>query len=133
MKKILLFISVISFSVAITACKTTKTAASTQTSETATTESKEQTYRLIISFTSKGAGTSAEKKEALINYVESHPKKPVYKTVLWGREGETDYCFILKELSKKEQADFVAGAKKAVAGSDQVIISENAVCQHKGR
>jgi hypothetical protein len=132
MKNILLFISVISISLATMACKTSKNTTTTQTGDT-TSDAKEQNYRLIVSFTSKGAGTSAEKKEALIAYVESHAKKPAYNTVLWGREGETDYCFNLKELSKKEQVDFVTGVRKAVAGSDQVIISENAVYQHKGR
>lgn len=92
------------------------------------------TYRLIVSFISKGAGTDPEKRTAILAYVKNHPKKPAYKTVIWGREGEADYCFTLSEFSsKKARAKFIADIKKIAAGSDMVFISENAECQHKGR
>lgn len=92
------------------------------------------TYRLIVSFISKGAGTDSEKRTAILAYVNSHPKKPAYKTVIWGREGEADYCFNLSEFSsKKELITFIEDIKKIAAGSDMVFISENAECQHKGR
>ncbi len=140
MKTIVILSSVISLCFASVACKSHKHAGSSGTATTSssqTTEagssSSEQTYRIILSFTSKGAGTSAEKRETFLNYVQSHPKKPAYKEVLWGREGETDYCLTLSELSKKEQLTFVEEVKKAMAGSDQVIITENAVSQHRGR
>ena len=140
MKSIILLTSVISLCLASVACKSNKsttssatsTPASSQNTETADNAS-EQTYRIIVSFTSKGAGTSAEKREAFLKYVESHPKKPAYKEVLWGREGETDYCLTLSELSKKEQITFVEEVKKNMAGSDQVLITENAASLHRGR
>lgn len=140
MKHIIFLASVISLSVVSVACKSNKSASSSGASSAASAQSpenaaasSEQTYRIIVSFTSKGAGTSAEKREAFLKYVESHPKKPAYKEVLWGREGETDYCLMLSELSKKEQLNFVEEVRKAMAGSDQVIITENAVSQHRGR
>lgn len=140
MKNIFILAAIASMSLASVACKSQKnsstsgsaTSSSSTNTETST-SSSEQTYRMIVSFTSKGAGTSAEKREAFLKYVESHPKKPAYKEVLWGREGETDYCLTLSELSKKEQLTFVEEVKKAMAGSDQVIITENAVSQHRGR
>ena len=92
------------------------------------------TYRLIVSFISKGAGTDSEKRTAFLAYVNSHPKKPAYKTVIWGREGEADYCFNLSEFaSKKELISFIDDIKKMAAGTDMVHISENAECPHKGR
>jgi hypothetical protein len=144
MKTIILLASVISLSLVSLACKSKKNAGSSNTSTTTTSSSSsentetgnassEQSYRIIVSFTSKGAGVAAEKREAFLKYVDSHPKKPAYKTVLWGREGETDYCLTLSELSKKEQITFIEEVKKAMAGSDQVIITENAVSQHRGR
>lgn len=137
MKHIFFLASVITLSLASVACKSNKGASSSGTTATQNPEnaaaSSEQTYRIIVSFTSKGAGTSAEKREAFLKYVASHPKKPAYKEVLWGREGETDYCLTLSELSKKEQVAFVEDVKKAMAGRDQVIISENAASQHRGR
>lgn len=124
--------AIVSLSLASVACKSSKNAGSSQAGET-TSAATEQTYRLIVSYSSKGAGTNAEKREALLKYVASHPKKPVYKEVLWGREGETDYCFTLNELSKKEQVSFVEEVRKMMAGSDRVLLSENAVCPHQGR
>lgn len=133
MKTILILASVISFAVISVSCKSQQNTTTTADTTASSNDSKEQTYRLIVSFTSKGAGVNAEKRTAFLTYVESHPKKPANKAVLWGREGETDYCLTLKELSKKEQTDFINEVKKVVSGSDQVILSENAVCQHKGR
>ena len=92
------------------------------------------TYRLIVSFISKGAGTDHEKRTAFLKYVDSHPKKPKYKTAIWGREGEADYCFKLSEFkSKKEVAKFINDIKKMAVGTDMMSVSENAECPHKGR
>lgn len=94
---------------------------------------KEEKYRLIVSFISKGAGANSDQRQAFLNYVDSLAKKPAYKLVRWGREGETDYCFTLKELSKKEQSTFISEVKKKLAGSDRVFVEENAVCKHHAR
>lgn len=136
MKKIFFLASLISLA-CTAACKSkkeaVKTTDNTKTSVSNTPDST-ITYRLIVSFISKGAGTDLEKRTAFLKYVESHPKKPAYKTVVWGREGEVDYCFNLSELSSKKEIDsFIADVKKIAAASDMVFISENAECQHKGR
>lgn len=133
MKTILILASVMSFAAMSVSCKSHQNTTTMADTTASANDSKEQTYRLIVSFTSKGAGVNAEKRTAFLTYVELHPKKPASKAVLWGREGETDYCLTLKELSKKEQSDFINEVKKLVSGSDQVILSENSVCQHKGR
>lgn len=109
------------------------TPASGAQTNSATNGEAEPVYRLIVSFTSKGAGTNAEKREAFLKYVESHPKKPAYKEVFWGREGETDYCLVLSELPKKEQVSFVEEVRKAMTGSDQVILTEHTPSLHRGR
>lgn len=98
------------------------------------TQENPKIYRLIVSFKSKGAGTPSEQRSAFLNYVDNHPQKPAYQTVLWGREGESDYCFDLNELSsKKDLVVFLEEVKKITSGTDLVDISENAECQHKGR
>ena len=133
MKKVFFLASILSL-IAIS-CKSKKNAQ--KTTETVTANSAPDapiTYRLIVSFISKGAGTDSEKRTAFMDYVNAHPKKPSYKTVTWGREGETDYCFNLSELTnKKDLVDFIEGVKKATAGSDMAVITENAPCLHKGR
>ncbi|MBC7694500.1 MAG: hypothetical protein H7141_03545 [Burkholderiales bacterium] len=91
-------------------------------------------YRLIVSFISKGAGLDRTKQSALLAYIDSHPKKPAYSSILWGREGENDYCFTLSELqTKAEITSFIENVKKIAGGSDMMQISENVVSQHKGR
>lgn len=137
MKQLFFLASLVSL--ACLSCKSKKEATKTAetapvASATATAPDAPVTYRLLVSFTSKGAGTDGEKRTAFLAYVDSHAKKPAYKTVTWGREGETDYCFNLTELpGKKDMIDFIEGVKKATAGSDRIIVSENAECQHKGR
>ncbi len=131
MKNILIITTVISIAFISLSCKTNK--AQTSASSQPMNDSKEIKYRVIVSFASKGAGTSYPERKAFDSYIESHPKKPAYKSVIWGREGETDYCFTLKELSKKEQAEFIAEAKKLTATNPLVSINENALSQHKGR
>jgi hypothetical protein len=136
MKQLFFLASLISL--ACISCKSKKEAAKTETTpvaaSTTTTPDAPITYRLLVSFISKGAGTDGEKRTAFLAYVDSHPKKPAYKTVIWGREGETDYCFDLTELiAKKDLIEFIENVKKITAGSDRIILSENAECQHKGR
>ena len=136
MKQLFFLASLISL--ACISCKSKKeTAKSTEsTAAVATTQTPESTitYRLLVSFTSKGAGTDNEKRTAFLAYVDAHVKKPAYKTINWGREGETDYCFNLSELSaKKDMIAFIEEVKKIASGSDRIIIAENAECQHKGR
>ncbi len=136
MKQLFFLASLVSL--ACLSCKSKKEAAkSTESTSTATTTQTPEapiTYRLLVSFTSKGAGTDSEKRTAFLAYVDGHAKKPAYKTVNWGREGETDYCFNLSELSaKKDMIDFIEEVKKIAATSDRIIVNENAECQHKGR
>jgi len=93
------------------------------------------TYRVIVSFISKGEGPDAKTKTSFESYVLSFGKKEgktiTYDIYSWGREGETDYCFYLKELSKGKQDDFVNGLKNLTKESSLVFINENSPCSHK--
>lgn len=136
MKKLFFLASLVSL--ACISCKSkkeaTKTADSSATTTSTTAPDAPKTYRLIVSFISKGAGADADKRTKFLAYVDGHPLKPAYQTVLWGREGETDYCFNLTELSsKKDMIAFIEEVNKIASGSDMMKVSENAECQHKGR
>jgi hypothetical protein len=135
MKKIFFLASLISL--ACISCKSKKeTAKSAEKNSSAVTNTTEApvTYKLIVSFISKGAGTDGSKRTAFLAYVDGHPNKPAYKTINWGREGETDYCFNLAELpSKKDYVNFIEEVRKITSGSDLVNVAENAECQHKSR
>jgi hypothetical protein len=137
MKRLFFLAALISLS--CISCKAKKEAVTTTepTSPSAnlsSTQDVPKTYRLIVSFKSKGAGIPSEQRQAFINYIDNHPQKPSYQTMLWGREGETDYCFDLTELtSKKDLVAFLDEVKRVTSGTDLVDIFENAECQHKGR
>jgi hypothetical protein len=89
--------------------------------------------RLVLSFISKGAGIDGKDLEKIRDYVENHPKKPAYEVKTWGREGEKDYLFTLKELTPDEQKVFVDDIKKLVSSPDMVFIRENENYVKKGR
>ncbi|MBK8367129.1 MAG: hypothetical protein IPL10_06845 [Bacteroidetes bacterium] len=136
MKQLFFLASLISL--ACISCKSKKEAAKvTETAPVASTSAAPEApivYRLLVSFISKGAGPDSEKRTAFLAYVDAHPSKPAYKTVNWGREGEIDYCFNLSELSsKKDMIAFIESVRKIAAGSDRIIVNENAECQHKAR
>ncbi len=136
MKQLFFLASLVSL--ACISCKSKKEVAKTTESSTTTAVAPAAeapvVYRLLVSFISKGAGPDSEKRTAFLAYVDGHPSKIAYKTVTWGREGETDYCFNLSELSgKKDMVAFIESIKKIAASSDRIIVSENAECQHKSR
>lgn len=119
--KIILFLSVIMLA---TACKSSKNA-----------EKKEDIYRVIVTFISKGEGPDLKTQATLESYLITYGKK-INKTILydkypWGREGEADYCFYCKEMKKGQQKDFVAGLTNLTKEAPLVLVKENAVCTHK--
>ncbi|MCC6182987.1 MAG: hypothetical protein IT237_14250 [Bacteroidia bacterium] len=139
MNKIFFLAAILSLS--CSSCKskkeTTTTSATNNNSNSTTTSApseKPLTYRLVVSFISKGGGPDHQKLEAFLNFVKSHPKNPVYETFLWGREGESDMCFQLTEFkTDKEKSDFVNEIKKISGGSDMMLINENTEYKKKGK
>lgn len=73
-------------------------------------------YRIILKFGSIGTGVSDSKP--VLDYISSFKKKNKLKSIAYdrigpmGREGEFYMAFPLKELSKKQQADFVKNVKQ---------------------
>jgi hypothetical protein len=95
----------------------------------------EKICRLVMSFISIGEGPDFQAKEKFENFVDSWNtstgKNITYTTRAWGREGEVDYCFILNELTEKEQVQFIDEAKKAVSDSELVRIAENSASYYE--
>lgn len=113
-----------------TSATATSTAATTPTvvsTATVTPIPEEEKSRLIVSFYSIGSGIDGKVHEEFVKFLDSYPKKIMYKPKHWGREGEIDYCLTLKELLEIEQDEFVRKAKKIL--STNVHFNENAVCQ----
>lgn len=90
-----------------------------------TNDDKKKVYRLVVYFISKGSGVNSEVLQKIDAYAENHPKKPAVDKIRWGREGEVDYGFMLRELSTKEQDEFVSEVKKIIGRTDLVRVKEN--------
>jgi hypothetical protein len=138
MKNLFFLAAVFSLALSTISCKSKKEStsssaatASASPEPAATNESKPVVYRLIVSFISKGAGTDSQKRTAFLDYIAKHPKKPAYKEMRWGREGEADYGFMLTELdAKKELTGFIEDVKKIADGSDMMVVTENVASRH---
>ncbi len=87
------------------------------------------TIRLLISFISIGEGTDQMGMEILSNNIESffakYGKRPAYISIPWGREGEVDLFFNLKELNSSEQLVFISNLQSSYKDHKLVQITEN--------
>jgi len=126
-KAIILF-SIITLAIA---CKSTKNSQSSNQNS-----GKEDIYRVIVSFASKGEGVPetnlASLESFLLTFGKAENKTIIYDKFHHGREGEVDYCFYLKELSSGKQKDFVKALKNLSTQLGQLVfIQENVACKHK--
>jgi len=86
-------------------------------------------YDMVVSFISKGAGIDSKLKEKFDTFLISFNKEnkteiePIKKG--WGREGEIDYNFTLKNLSTSQKKEFISSTKEIVGGTDMVHITFN--------
>lgn len=129
MKSIVLIFSVLAL-IATTSCKNKEKASSTandsgSTSSNSKTAGKEKKYRLIISFSSIGTGIDADAYAKMEKFVKEHPKKPAFERYSYGREGESDIAFTLKEIKSGDQAKFIEELKAAIGATDRVNYKEN--------
>ena len=85
-------------------------------------------YRLIVSFISIGEGINMEVQKSFEKFVASYSPKVAFETNKWGREGETDYCLQLTELSSVQQDELVRKVKEITM--KKVHIKENEKCPH---
>ena len=89
-----------------------------------------ESFRLVVTFISIGAGTDPAAKEMLDRYIADYKmrtgKIPAYVMIPWGREGEVDCCFNMNELSDSEQVDFIAGLRNSMKSRELIQINENA-------
>jgi len=131
MKKIILMISVLAL-ITGTSCKSKEKASKDESSTTSTSNTKnvqsDKKHRFIVSFFSIGTGLDTDAYTKFESFVKNHPSKPVYDSYRWGREGEVDIVFNLKEFKKAaDQAKFIEELKNAIGKSDRVRYSENAI------
>ena len=122
-------------------CKTSKETVTTSTEATLTVPKKgdkpvssvnRPIYPLYISFFSRSSGIDHKVKEEydkfILQFESDNKLKLKVEIIKWGREGEIDMCFMLSDISKKKQKDFILKSKEILGKSDTVYIYEDAVC-----
>ena len=92
---------------------------------------KKSDTKLVISFISIGTGIDYKATEQLSSYVQDFQEKyqvqldPTIKN--WGREGETDYTYDLKKLTKKQCKAFVEKIEEMYTENNRVKISHSSL------
>ena len=90
---------------------------------------------MIVSFISKGEGIDHELKDkvdARIVLFNKENKTDIQPEIVgWGREGEKDYNFVLKNLSTEVHKKFVAAMEEEVKSTDMANITFNQPSVHK--
>ena len=88
--------------------------------------------RLVILFYSIGNGTEFSISNAFEDSIGSYSlkigKTIDYKKTAWGREGETDFCLKLNELTPAERLEFISMARSQLKIAKWVNIFENYPC-----
>lgn len=88
-------------------------------------------YRLTVDFISKGEGIDMQTQESFVKWLDAQPSHPKYDVTHWGREGETNYCLKLSELSTREQEVFVRDVRTQLTDKELVFVTEYAKCKGK--
>ncbi len=92
-------------------------------------------YTMVIMFYSIGEGIDFESlrtyEDSITAFSSRIGKNIEYQKTPWGREGETDFCMQLFELSDVEKAQFISQTKMQLKRAKWVNIFENYPCKHR--
>jgi hypothetical protein len=67
-------------------------------------------------------------EDSIGSYSHRLGKNISYQKTPWGREGETDFCLMLNELTPSEQDEFIAMTRTHLKEAKWVNIKENYPC-----
>jgi acid phosphatase class B len=126
MKKLIIMLSAITLIACKNSAKTTKVDNST-TQET--TNPNDMVFDVIVKFISKGEGIANNLKtqleEAVAKFNKDNHTNIEADVRHWGREGETDLNYNLKNLSTKQKNAFISLVKETVGHTDMAHIKYN--------
>ena len=107
----------------------------TQSTKLSRDPSQGEKYRLVVTFYSIGQGSEIRLINAFEDSIGAFSglkgKTIDYEKVQYGREGETDFCLKLNELTPEEQEEFVRKAHETLKEARWVHIKENEPCLHR--
>jgi hypothetical protein len=125
MKKLIFILSAVSLIACKNGEKATKENDMANAKQTSTTE-QTKSYDLIVEFISKGAGIDHELKtkfeEGLAKYNSTNKVDITPEISHWGREGETNLNFNLKNLSTAQKKSFLSFVRETIGDTDMVHI-----------
>ena len=84
---------------------------------------------MTVSFYSPGNGINQEAKNAYDAFLHKNYPSLNFDTILWGREGEIDYCFQNIALSSKKTATFIQETRDFLSKYDRINITEDQPCK----
>ena len=87
--------------------------------------------RILVTGTDPDAKTYLD--SYILDYKTKKGKAVRYIMIPWGREGEVDCCFDLKDLTVSEQSDFIEGLRNTMKARELIQINENAKNRFKSR
>jgi hypothetical protein len=104
--------------------------------ETPAPATKPEKFGLVVIFYSIGEGAEFQYisafEDSIKNYSGKINKNIDYQRKAWGREGETDFCVPLIELTKQEKEEFISKIKATLKSAKWVNIFENHDCPKRG-
>jgi maltose-binding protein MalE len=114
----------------LVACKNLKnTTISDTSSSSEQAKDADTNFQFIVSFISTGSGidkTAKKQFEQFITEFENTNKLKLNVVITkWGREGEVNYCFVLKELNRDLQNIFITNTKSTLSQSNLIRFHEN--------
>ncbi len=125
MKKLIFILSAVSLIACKNGEKATKSDDMTNAKQAEQTE-QTKSYDLVLQFISKGAGIDRDLKtkfeEGLAKYNSTNKVDITPEISHWGREGETNLNFNLKNLSTAQQNAFLSFVKETIGDTDMVHI-----------
>lgn len=114
------------------ACRSTQKPA--QASQPLAPAGPNTTFRLVVSFYSKGEGIDYKMRKQFEGFMADAQTARKLNlnplSVPWGREGEVDFCLLLNELNPRQQKEVIAEIQKMMEGHELVRITENSRCEN---
>jgi hypothetical protein len=90
-------------------------------------------YRFTVSFISIGSGIDHKAREEFMGFIKQFGEQNSVtirtEKSSWGREGESDYCMKLEELTSEQQEQFITATKDILKNSKRVRYRENSICR----
>lgn len=131
MNKLIIILSAVS----LIACKNGQKSTTTVKSETSTEKTVETSnpqdvvFDVIVQFISKGEGIAHALKtkfeDAVAKFNKDNHTNIEADVRHWGREGETDLNYNLKNLSTKQKSAFLSLVKETVGDTDMINVKYN--------